>query len=65
MIGWHQTCDEVQPTTAATDALVPPESTSWPTDLVFEDHERAQGLDADLEFEFEPTRVPRPRWTCG
>jgi len=63
MTGSQQARDEVQPTTAATDALVPQESTSWPTDLLFEDHERSQGPDADLEF--DPARVPRPRWTCG
>lgn len=65
MIGSQQARDGARATMAATGDLGPLESRSWPTDLVFEDHERAQGPDADLEFEFDPARVPRPRWTCG
>jgi len=61
VIGARQARDEVQLTTAATDALGPLESTSWPTDVVFENFERAQRPDADLKFEFDPACVPRPR----
>lgn len=40
------------------------ESSSWPTEVTFAEDEVATGEDAGLAFEFDPARVPRPRWTC-
>lgn len=61
------TASNVRPNqaTSVTAAYHRLESTSWPTKVVFADDEMAEGEDADLEFEFDPARVPRPHWACG
>jgi hypothetical protein len=52
-------------TTTIAEAYNSQEDANWPTTLVFDEDEVAEGPDAGLEFEFSPVRASRPQWICG